>query len=100
MTQFRADLPIATVGAALPCEALVQLPDGKSYESEEEFGPTAELVLEDEELIGLPDKADKSAVVAAAAGGSRRRGLACRNDTVRVPGFQEQSYFTSEYLKN
>ena len=47
------------MGEALPDEPFVQLDNGKGYESETESGPTAELVLDEEDLIGLPDTADK-----------------------------------------
>ena len=60
-----------TVGAELPDEPFVELPEGKGYESETESGPTAELVLDDEDLIGLPDTADKTE--APRVGGSPTR---------------------------
>ena len=66
-------LPFAAVGMALPDEPFVQLPDGKGYESEEEQGPTAELVLEDEGLIGLPERADKEEAPQAGPGASPTR---------------------------
>lgn len=53
-----APSPAAVLGAPMPLEPLVTLPDGKGYESEDESGPTAELVLDDEELIRLPSTAE------------------------------------------
>ena len=47
------------MGEAVPDEPLEKLPDGKGYESETESGPTAELVLDEEDLIGMPESADK-----------------------------------------